>query len=544
MSLQPKLYQPRAHVTLFTATLGTLEARISQANTNDTFRLEIDPTKVRLTSNSWREADEVEVTCTFDQAGLDVRALRSSEINVWIWDDLVDEGPNDTNSRFLGIVTDISREFSESSRTVTLKALDFTTLFLEMKPYFPQFLPPMTKTLSQAWQMVCRFTGLTDFSDLDQPTIISTVCDPDTAEGANNGQPRIPLVAWGDVSLDTTIGSGLPERIAALASLQQRTGTDAWTVWTEICANLGLITFIRGADCIVTAATDLFTTNDPPLMIYGQNVLTITERRDIHSIGHNNICVRSYDGLSGNTLESFFPPTNSPLAHRIRQKKVKPNTSKKGEAAAVSEGFDLFDTQLPITNQSSLDRLAEMIWFDRIRSQMTGTLTTREMRTGTTVASSDQATFASWAGVPNQDQFFNLLNLQAGDNINIQIDDTALDTIQSLPTDELKILALVNRGYSESMAQAIVDNMQSITSPGFPSIFIVHGVTVELDVGSHDTEGTFMVSIEYINQLDLGGEAALQVIGAPPITGSNTDLGRAIAAASQVGPGQDISPDT
>jgi hypothetical protein len=525
VSAQPHLYQPRAHVTLFPATLGTLEARISQANTRETFNLEVDPTKIRLTSNSWREADEVEITCTFDQAGLDVRALRSAEVNLWIWDNLVDSGPSITNSRFLGIVTDISREFSESTRTVTLRALDFTTLFLEMKPYFPQFLPKMTQTLFQAWQTVCRFTGLTDFSDLNAPTIISTVCDPDSKTGANDGAPRIPLVAWGNVNLNMTIGASLPQRIAALSNMQAKTGTDAWTVWTEICANLGLITFIRGADCIVTAATDLFTTDDPPLLIYGQNVLTITERRDIHSLSHNNVCVRSYDGTSGTTLESFFPPTSSPLAARIRQKKVLPNTAKKGRAAMVSEGFDLFDTQLPITSQASLDLLAEMIWFDRIRSQMSGTLTTREMRVGTT----DQSAFAGWAGVPNEAQNFSLLNLQAGDNITIKIEDTALDTIQSLPTDELKVAALLARNYSPTMAQAIVDNLQSITQPGFPSTFLVHSVTIELDVGSHDAEGSFMVTVEYINQLDLGGESALQVVGAPPITGLSTEDGRSIA---------------
>jgi hypothetical protein len=499
------IYEPRMSAMLNLVDIGVPQVRQIQASTTDSFKLDMRPLKARLSSNSWREADELELTVSWDEAGIDPRYLRSGELYFWLADGGDSFQRSNENLRFVGIIRDVTRELDETSKVVTLRAIDYTTLFIEQEHFPQKYLPTFSDTLRQAYKKICQGTGHINFSKLDangNPTLMSSVLDPDTNE------PIIQLVALGDVNLDRSIASSVNPRIQA-APLNRQSGADAWATWTYICSQLGLITYIRGSVCIVTVATEYYTSNDPPLFIYGKNVLTLTERRDLGQLTGKNLCIRSYDGMTGTMLESFFPPRDSSLAINVRKKKIILPSAKKASKALVTEDWDLIDIQIPVTDQALLDKLCETLWHERVRAELTGTLTTREMSVDTTLTG--QSSPGSGA--------YDLLNLQAGDNITIQLEEDALDTIQALSGDSPKIAALLYRGYSPDMAAYIVANLSSITS--MPAQFLVHSIATEVDASSDS--GSYNVTIEFLNTLDASGGATTQIKQAPVIAGAPTD---------------------
>jgi hypothetical protein len=150
-----------------------------------------------------------------------------------------------------------------------------------------------------------------------------------------------------------------------------------------------------------------------------------------------------------------------------------------------------------------------MIWIDRMRKELSGTLLTKEIMLASWLPDTGQAT-------PTRS--FNLLDLQSGDNIWIDITDTALDNILSLPSDEAKEAALVAQGYTASMAHFITQNISSLTGPqALSSRFLVHSVETEVDVETK----SFQMKVEFVNTLDLTGSAALQRNDDAPITGTD-----------------------
>jgi hypothetical protein len=503
-------------VTLYLPEMGLPIERQAQALTTDTTRLDIRPTKVRLLSNHYREADEADITFNYDQCGLDPRYVRSAEVYVYLWDGDQQPQPSAEDFRFVGIVRDVAREFSASSKILTLKALDYTTLFLESKPFPQSRLPTFTDTLTSAYQKVCRFTGHYDLSDNGQSaTIISSICDADSSVDAYDGIPRIPLVVWQDENnpIDVTqpLGESLPDRIAKIGQMQHQTGTDSWAVWVACCESVGLITFIRGNECIVTTGTEYWTADNPPLLVYGKNLLTLTERRDLGQVSARNVCVHSYNGLTGDTLESFFPPTDAPIAEKIKKKRVLPSSPKgKSSKAIISQDYEVIDCQYPIADQATLDAFAKAVWVDRVRKELSGTLTTREMVVGT----------VNDPEVSNS--YFDLLNLQAGDNLNVQIEGDALDIIGSLPDAASQTEALTSAGYTSDVAAYIVKNLSSLTGAGaLPSLFLAHEVEIDCELGNDGSDGSFNVKVDFVNTLDLSGSAVLQRQDGAPITGKD-----------------------
>src|SRR5580693_415619 len=169
------VYRPRMLAQVFVPELGTASTRKGQANDDNAYRLDVQPIRARLVSNNWNEADELELTCTYDEAGLDPRYLRSAQIAFYLGDETPGQpfSPQPSNLRFVGIARDVTREFSESGgKMVRILAQDYTCLFLESKNYPVSGLPKYTDTLQAAWNAVCDNTGYWDLSTRD---LVSTV---------------------------------------------------------------------------------------------------------------------------------------------------------------------------------------------------------------------------------------------------------------------------------------------------------------------------------------------------------------------------------
>lgn len=487
-------YRPSMAARLFVPRAGDLSARAQQSATDDVFELQVRPLRARLVSNNYREADELELTLLHDEAGMDPRFEGSAEVYFYLADS-ADDGtftPGGQNQRFVGIVRNVDRDFDPSlGKIVRVTAHDYTTLFLEDKSFAPSGIPDFTQTLRSAWERVCDNTGYWDFSG-GTPKKVSTV---------QALKPRLQLI---NVNESVTLGDAVPARIAKLGKLQVHGKADAWAVWVHAVESLGLITFIRGDRCIVTNASDFYTSDDPPRFIAGTNVTDLKEGRDLGSLSAKPVCVRSFDPLAGKTLEAFYPPPDT------APKKKKIAASANGQQVAVhAQDYELFDLPFAVASQAVLERIAERAWLERSREELRGRMRVVDMFVDTV------------NGLP-----FDVLKLQAGDAVNVEIDREALGMIQKLPTVGQRAAFLRDCGYSAQMTQYIVNNLDALVR--VTPQFLVHSVETSIELpNGFGSDGTYETSIEFMNRIDVSGAATTNdVTGTkqPPMKSQTFDV--------------------
>lgn len=506
------VYHPRIACKIIVPAVGLPQTRETQQGGAQTYTLNVRPTRVRLVANNYNEADECDITGTYDEMGLDPRYLRSAEGYVWIGDgDTSGEWtPTFDQLRFVGIARDISREFGENGgKVVHIKMQDYTCLFLEAKTYPANKYPPFSATLRQAWELICDNTG---YWDLDTHTCQSSVQALKKKLFIFQGSPNDGEAGSASETAEgPTLGSAIPPRLAKLGKLQIKGEPDAWAIWRTCCESLGLITFIRGNRCIVTTASDFYTAGDSPRLIYGQNVKHLRESRDLGTLSSKWICVRSYDPLAGCSTEAFFPdPSLAP-----RKKKLAASAAKNGTSIKAQD-FECFDLPFACSDQTKLTFIAERIWQERTRQEIRGSLHTSEMTVPTV-----------------RGQQFDLLSLAAGDQVQVEIAREALDNVQSITTIAGRIDALQARGYSSDMANFIANNLDSITS--LPPQFLVHSVEHEIDWAAHGGTPTYKTQIEFLNRIDISQQSTES--GAAVADGGGTAqpalVGQTLSAARQ-----------
>lgn len=479
-------YFPTVSATLFVPTAGSAQDRQLQESLDTVYQFDIRPIRLRLVSNNHDQADECEVTFSYDECGVDPRYLRSAELYVYVQDAYAYDGfaPSERNLRFVGIARDVERHFSNNGeKIIRIVAHDYTSLFLEAKTYPASGVPSFSDTLTSAWQKICAITG---YWDLDTHKVISTV-----------DKLADRLEFHGDIDLAQTLGSVVPSRIAKLGKIEYGTGADTWAVWQACVQSLGLISFIRGDRCIVTTATDYFTADDPPAFLWGKNIDELKEARRLGDLSAKNVCVRAYDPAAGHILESLFPPPQ--LAQRKKRLGAAP--PKHPPHVVRTQDYEAFDLPFCVSNQGILDRIAERIWEERTRQELSGELTTVEMFTPTVYGSQNA---------------FDLLMLQAGDQIQVEIDRDALDAVQQWDSVQARAIALKAKGYTDQVANFIASNLDSIDK--LPSQFLVRTVETEIQSTSAEGGGEYKMRVEFVNRIDItaGGTRPL---GAGTATG-------------------------
>lgn len=469
--------KPRAAVKLFVPNVGTAKQRVQQDTMDKPTQIMVRARMVELEFNNHNEADVATIEGTYDDLGIDPRFMRNSEMYVFM-DDTTDGEliPSAANLRFVGIAVSVKRTLSSDARSVTIKAHDYTTLFLNHKGgYPPDGIPTYQDTLVTAWQRVCDHTG---YFDISSRSVVSTV---------KRLRDRIDFVG---VDGSLKIGSAVSSRLAALGTLQTRPGSDAWAIWQTTVGSLGLISFIRGDRCIVTTATDFYTANSPPRLIWGQNIHYIEEDRDQNSMNGKNVLIFSFNPLNGKTLEGYYPPYGDVTPKGRSSKKKKIGASALGPGVVVkADDYEVFDSPWPITDQATLDTFAQRVWEERSRQELKGTLKT----------AATTAPRLTPAGVAQ----YNLFGLQAGDRVRVEIDREALTTIQRLPSIQARVAELRKR-YSETMATFIAENLSDIVN--VTPEFQVHSVRVRLEVSSI-TDGSLEFEIQYLNRIEVSGSA-------------------------------------
>lgn len=456
-------WYPRCHVHARVPVMGTTSERYGQSTERTLIDFDFNVIKAQVTKNDFNQADEATIDINYNQAPFDPRLLSNLILYVYManapgtakWQPL----PSDL--RFVGVGSMIERTLDDEKKTVSVKALDYTTLFLAMKPY-PQATgtPKFSQTLRQAWATICDHVGFYDFTT-SEGKLTSSVTDLRTNI---KGIPD-------DSVLDRTIGESVLSRIAKFGQVQIPHEADGWAAWHACVDPLGLLTWIDADTCFVARAPDYYSGKNPAVFQYGSNVRMVNESRDISSLNGKGIHTTAFDPLTGKTIESFFPRRDDP---RVVKKRL--SASKKQGSPGLAPVTDYEHQTYPYhCTQESLDDVAQRVWEERSRQELEGRLSTSKM----TVKAKDGKTD------------IDILSLKHGDQIAVQLDQLALDEMRKLPTTFARSYYLLQRGFSPSVAALIASDQGYLQN--LLATFVVKEVTIDYDASAEhfETEVSF-----------------------------------------------------
>ena len=452
------LWRPRMAATLTVPVLGTREQRIRQERSDELITLPVRPRSARHVANDHNHADEVTLTLDWTEAGVDPRLLDNAVVAFYL-DNADDFGrwePSERNCRFMGIARRVeAHRASGEAATVEIEAADYTTLFLEARPFGSSGIPEFKQTLEEAWRRIVSQTP-----------------------GAERLADRLVLRGLeGTPKLADAVG----ERFRKLARVPANPETDAWAVWQQCCGMLGLVSFFELDRCIVTTSTALYTEDDPPVLMWGSNLLDWTESRDA-TVAGKGVGVASFDPLAQVTLEAYFPPKRDPKAAK-KTVQATPQGTEVPPSHFERRDWYAFPG---ITDQAALDRVARRIYEERSRQELLGRAVTKE-----------------WAVERLTTQApFELANLRAGQCVQVVIDPRDRLLLASMGSEQEQRGYLEQRGYTAPVADLIVRNLGNLA--GLSSIYFARSVTTELTL-ENDT-GSFSTEVEYVNRIQIDGD--------------------------------------
>lgn len=453
------LYRPRCLARLSVPCWGSPSERVAQDDSDSLVEFPLQVSHAVISKNDHNHADELEITVDWRDAGVDPRLLSNAIVEFYLGtaDDWGDWQPARRDRRFVGIATDIERNSSDSDRKVTIKALDFTTLFLEAKPYPPEGVPTYGMNLEEAWRLIIQHTGGKDVMG-------------NWFRAADMLEDR--LLPNGVDDWPPTLGRAASKR-ASKDRIPVKSGTDAWAVWQQCVGMLGLVSWIEGDWVVVASATNLYTREDPPVLVWGKNILSIREKRNCALAG-KKVCVMSYDGLNGRMLQSLYPPLGEGGTKKAKGK---------GQSAKKDDYYVL--EYNGISDQATLDTIARRVYEERVRQELEGTISTAEMWTDTVSGGT-----------------LDLIALGAGQDVRIEVEQAAIDGLASVEGIGERIAWLKGRGYSDSVAELLAKNAEGLSK--LKPVFHTKGVKVTLD--SDDSGGSFDIEITYCNRIDVTGD--------------------------------------
>lgn len=461
------IYYPRMAARLYVPLWGSKPERVMQNATDSVVVLDPLVISARLEKNNFQQADELSLTLDWRDAGVDPRLLDSGTVEFFMADTDGSEnweygGSKRKDRRFKGVVTEVERSIGDSERVVTIKALDYTALLIESKPYPPQGVPKYSMALDEIWRLICNHAGGKD------------------AEG--RWFQSCKYLADKLVPVGFTSWPKLSEAVSGRLSnghVEVKQKSDAWAVWQYCVGLLGLISWIDQDEVKVSTATNYYTRNAAPVFTVGENVSSIRERRNCAFAG-KAVAVLSYDPMTGKRLVATYPTKEKAVKKRSRA-----ITGEKIDSGMASE-FDVFD-YAGVTNQSVLEDIAKQVFAVRSRTELTGSLITSEMVLPLSTS---------------EPKMFNILDLAAGDDIIVNIDKAVLDGISEFSDDMSigdRIAWLEQRGYSKDACSLLARNQQAIAR--LSNQYNVNRVVTSLS--SEKDGGSFEVEVEYCNKLPL-----------------------------------------
>ncbi len=459
MSLDIFHYHPRCAVRLEVPKVGSTTEKVI-----------ITPSVLdaKWTLNNHLVADELTVTMGWEESGCDPRLLKNATCEFFMWDDLRQEWNEGASKQYLrvtGICTKAGRKLSGDMSEVTMTFEDYTTLFLNMKPFPNAGMPLYSDTLTQIWEKLCDHTGA---KDPDTGKIISSV---------SVLKKHLNTTRLNAEEASFTLGAIVNQRFHAIDKPSPHKDANAWEVWQWVVGALGLVSYIQGDECFIMSTTEHYKIGQSPLFMYGENILDFEENSNTHISG-KGVMLKSYNHLTNRTLEAVYPP---PGDDRLKLKQSVANRAAAGkgdiDVNAVSKDYDEFEFH-EIQDQKALDRRAKEAYEEYSRQQMTGTLKTAEL----VLEAPDGSAF-------------DMLNLKANDSIIIRIDPDL--RAHAHDSKEAYRYLVDVMGYNDGLAQIISQNFGSdeFQSPQF------HVTSMDVDY----KDGTCMIELKYHNLVNIKG---------------------------------------
>lgn len=456
-------YRPRMSAVLHCPVWGTSSERGQQANTEGTIRVPVRVSRASWTRNSHNYADELSITVDYRDAGVDPRLLGNATIEFFLGN--ADESgawePSKANRRFLGIVTSVRRALEQDSRSVEIEAQDFTSLMLQSKPYPPEGVPKYSDTLTDAWNLIVDHAGGKDVHGNWFRA----------AEALRGKVKPMGIDGW-----PPRLSGACGERIAKNAPIHVGQASDAWAVWQKAVGLLGLISWIDQDDVIVATASNYYTRADPPVLVYGKNILKLEEQRNANLSG-KKIALVAYDPVTGRVVHALYPTSQDPKTTKKKSK---------AEGAAQKDDYEVFEFN-GVTDQARLIECAKRVYEERSRQELTGKLTTCEM-------------FIERASEAQ----FDLLTLGAGQDIRIELEESVMHGLRNGTESGMSEAQLVtwltsdSVGYEPSVAELVARNAKTLDMRS--CVFFTKSVTTTFEVD--DTGGSFEIEIEYCNRIE------------------------------------------
>jgi hypothetical protein len=441
--------------------MGSAGDRATQATDDQLISFPVRLRRAWWESNDHQHADVLRLTAEWRDAGADPRLLSSATVQFYLGnaDDEGNWSPDQSTLRFIGTLVRARRIAREAEGfTVELEFQDYTSFFLRAK-LPPEGVPDYSQSLSDAWARICDNTGYLDPGG--SSTIVSTV------SALRDRLTPVGQLAQGSLP---SLGSAAAPRFARLgARVPTKPNADAWAVWQQCAGMCGLISYIRKDQCILALAQDYYSDHNPPRLVWGRNILEMTESRNADMAG-KGIGVTSFDPLTNRTLESFYPPLGSAAQKRAVS-----------SGGAQSQHYEMFP-YTGITDQATLDGLARRIWEERSRQELEGQLTTAEMFTDTVSGDS-----------------FDVLTLGPGDALRVEFEEKDKEALRSIPTVEGRIAYLTARGYSDGVAELIAKDADAFA--GASPEFCVKRVTADFQTDGES--GSFDIQVSFANRIQV-----------------------------------------
>lgn len=445
--------------------------------------------------NSYTEADTFEIQLDYKAFPFDPRAIRSVDISIHMenMESLYDElgtanviEPTEDNVIFKGFADQERMVFDDSTRSITLRGRDYTSLFIDSKVLKPDLIN-LALPLTTILQM-----------------IITSTPGASGTPGKNDGitlENRLPL------NKVIPIPASIVEELSSLGTKHNpKSGQSYWDVIQELVSKMALIAYIEIDKLVLTDPRTLYDPEKAVQFIYGKNIKTFEMQRNMGKQKGFNVIVRSIIGkkvetvriprdaktlaIAGKDVEApKFATGGSPLA--IAAAQANPNPAKLQEKPEPAPFISFVLNN--VKSRSALIDYGEKVFEEISRQQLEGRLTTMDM-----LAPTEGQTFKQWGSGK-----FDVLKIRNGTPIGVFIDHPDINAIQKEKAIPLRVKYLLSRGYDVAIANALATSISKFKTP-----FYTRAVTFTMD-----QQQGFMCDIDFINFIETNTNELAGVIG-------------------------------
>ncbi len=438
----------------------------SNAALQNAYEVLAQPRDVRVAINSYTEADTFEVKFDYRSFPFDPRSIRSCQISIHMEDVAQNQSgavpgllkPTTENVVLKGFVDDEQMQLDDSTRTVTFKGRDFTSVYLDTK--WPGTIldlkAPVDKVLTSIISRL-KQTG-------------------DIVVENRTGETRLPI-----------LGQFYPDYGQLSGKRNASRSETYWDVIQDVVSKAGLIAYIEVDKLVITKPRTLYDPAKAVRLIYGNNIKRLELSRRMGKQKGFNLVVRSVIGKK--VIAAYIPRESTTLDIRGKDVTIPRQITtgaavNKNEPEAIAPFLSF--SVANVRDKSHLIAIGEKIFEEIARQQLEGRLSTNEMLSRT-VGTGRQG---------DRGELFDMLKLRNGSPLRVEIRHDDLEGILKEATPAARTAYLVQRGYSERVASIMAATLGKFDTP-----FYCRAVEFSLSA-----ENGFSADVEFINFIETAGK--------------------------------------